>query len=417
MAIKLRSRAYIYMIVSLFTGAFLPIVLAKAKDVNIFQFFMLAYLVTIPMALLLVALTKKNDKVIEYLKDKKQLSIIVLVGFLSYIPIEFAIAYAERFVSASLATVVFRTSPLLMLVFIPPILKEKLSKSQILALLLAFIGIYVALTGGNLITFFSNPDLPIVVFLIVAALGYALSGVLSKKYTFDMESAVLLFNTSLFVLFTALFLLGGAQATRITTYDMLAILYVSVANNIIGFYMYFSALRILKTTFVTNFFFLSPFITFLFANLILGESIKLYYILIAVLVAIGLIIQRFDKLGGAYAQRSNRDRFVIFDITGAFVDQAQSAIFDVIEKGGRVLAVKLRSRHYKNIKKVIEAGNYDQVYTNLDESIKNEAKTFIEDIMDPEKNEIIVMKAGEPEESENFFDSLHESLPENGKEL
>jgi drug/metabolite transporter (DMT)-like permease len=411
---NVRSKAYFYMITSILPGAFLPIVLTLVTGMNIFEFFMLIYLFSLPMAYALAKLTKNDDKLIAYVKDKRMLAKIAIVGLLTYPSYQFTILYAEHFVSASLATAVLRTSPLLMLLFLPTILKERLSKSQIVALGLAFLGLYVALTSGTFQLQTSVSDLPVLMLVALGALGYALSSVLIKKYMFNMESAVFIFLCAAFVLFTALFFLTGAQFTPITPTMIIVMIWVSLANNIYGLYTYYVALRLFKTTLVTNLYFLSPFITFLFAYFLLGEAIQPYYLAIAGLVAVGILIQKLDKVGGTYLAKKGRKMHnsVIFDVTGAFSESGNVSIITAIDKGGRVLALKLAKTCKDKLDELVNRGGYSGVFTDAHKEVIREA-SFIRDVVGAADGEMVVMKVGDPSESEMFFEALFSSLQPN----
>jgi drug/metabolite transporter (DMT)-like permease len=404
---------YALIAASMITGALMPLVLATAKAVNITEFFLFTYLIGIPFSALLVFITKKQSNLALYLKEPKRLGLIVLMGLLTYLPFNVAILYAEHFVSASLATVVFRISPLLMLLFLPTLLREKLSRSQVVALLLAFIGVYIALTGGQPTSILSNPNLPIVALLVGAALSYALSTLLMKRYAFDVPSELLIFNVALFAIFGTLFLLTGAPQSQISLSNIGAMFYIAVANNIIGFYLYFTAIRILKTTFVTNLYFLSPFITFLFAHFLLGEAILPYYLVIAALVAVGLLIQKYDKLGGTYAAKktSRRRNFTIFDVSGAFLNTGERAIVRILNDGGRVLAVRLPGEQKGAVQRLIDQNKdgYTNVFTSEHGPIGKEV-SLIKEIMGAEPNDMILMKVGSFDEGELFFGDMADKL-------
>jgi drug/metabolite transporter (DMT)-like permease len=411
---NVRSKAYFYMITSILPGAFLPIVLTLVTGMNIFEFFMLIYLFSLPMAYALAKLTKNDDKLIAYVKDKRMLAKIAIVGLLTYPSYQFTILYAEHFVSASLATAVLRTSPLLMLLFLPTILKERLSKSQIVALGLAFLGLYVALTSGTFQLQASVSDLPVLMLVALGAVGYALSSVLIKKYMFNMESAMFIFLCAAFVLFTALFFLTGAQFTPITPTMIIVMIWVSLANNIYGLYTYYVALRLFKTTLVTNLYFLSPFITFLFAYFLLGEAIQPYYLAIAGLVAVGILIQKLDKVGGTYLTRKGRKMHnsVIFDVTGAFSESGNVSIITSIDKGDRVLALKLAETCKDKLDDLVNGGGYSGVFTDAHKEVMREA-SFIRDVVGAADGEMVVMKVGDPGESEMFFEALFSRLQPN----
>ncbi|MGA3060487.1 MAG: EamA family transporter [Candidatus Bathyarchaeia archaeon] len=407
---KIKTKAYAYLVTSLFTGALLPIVLTLAKGTNIFQFFMLTYLFLIPFALVL-AHSKGSSKIIKaYLSNGKILAIIAAIAFLTYVPIQFVILYSEHYISASLTTAVFRTSPLLMLIFLPTVLREKLSKSQVIALVIAFLGVYIALTQGTFYISVEQNDLPIIIFLIFAALAYALGSTLSKKYVFDMPSSILLFNVFMFFLFAFLFVASGIQVAPISLGLAFAIIYISLVSNIAGFYMYFTSLRMLKTTLVTNTYFLSPFITFTFALLLLGEVIQPYYLAVAALVAVGIIIQKFDKIGGTFLMhRKIRTVNSVLDVTGIFTETIDAVIREVIKNGGHVLAMKLDNTYKSIIDEVASEGMYANVFTDKLDALRYES-SLVRDTLGARENEMVIMKAGEPGKGEDFFNALTEGV-------
>ncbi|MEM0094850.1 MAG: EamA family transporter [Candidatus Micrarchaeaceae archaeon] len=417
---RIKTKAISYLLLSLFTGALMPIMLDLAKGMNLFEFFMLTYLIATPFALLITKAAGRRNDAVAMLKDKKMLGLTVAVGLLSYLPIGFFIMFAERFVSASLATVVFRTSPLLMLIFLPILLKERLSINQIAALLLAFVGIFIAMSAGGF-SISGGPDALIILFLAFGALAYALGGVLAKRYMFDMASGISTFNISLFVLFAALFAATGFRFSPLNLAEIIAIVYVAVANNVIGFYTYFIAFRSLKTTLVTNTYFFSPFLTFLFAGLILGEAIKVYYIIIALLVIAGLLIQRIDVKGGTYAQKQKNRVVTIFDVTSAFTGTNEPAIYDVIKSGGRVLAIKMRNDNYNDAKNMTlqdsEFSKYGAVIFGDGDGkfLGAEEKNYVREMLGAGEDESVIMGAGKTDEIEELLTRIGERIGMEGE--
>ena len=403
---QIKTRGYAALVFGLVTGALVPIVLELATQMSLAEFFLLTYAIGTAFAMLLVFATGKQHEAASCFRQPGKFGLIALIGLLTYLPFGAAILFAERYVSAALATVVFRTSPLLMLIFIPVILRERLSKSQVVALTLAFVGIYVALTGGQLGIVFSNPDIPVLLMLVLAAGGYAIASLLMKKYIFDMPSELLIFNVSAVALFGVAFVATGAVLSPIQPGYVLAMLLVA-GDNVIGFYTYFYSFRLLKTTLVTNVYFLSPFLTLLFAGLLLGEAIQPYYLLIAVLVTAGLVIQRFDTVGGTYkAAKPQRTRnFVIFDVSGAFADTGEAGIASTLNDGGRILAVSLPARHRETVVQRLAQGGYSNVFTSEHSGIANEV-AFVKDMIGSKPEDMVLLKAGTFEEGEDFFGDM-----------
>jgi drug/metabolite transporter (DMT)-like permease len=369
------------------------------------------------MSFAFIFLTHSTKKLVAVLRDKRLLAISILISLLVFLPIEFGIAYAEKYVSASLATVIFRTSPLLMLPLLPLMLREKLTKYQIGALTLAVLGIFIGITGGTFNTVFLNASFYAIMFLVVLAFLYALSNVLIKKYLIDMGVILAIASVCLAVLFSTMYLISGHAIGSISVQDLAAIVFLGAFSNVIGYYMYFTGLRILKTTFVTNLILLSPFITFVFANVFLGEAIQPYYVIIALFVAAGILIQKFDVLGGTYLARKKsgaRNKFLIFDVSGAFVNTGETAISGAIRSGGRVMAVKLDGKHRDAINDFVKSRNDNTIFIGKKSAIAKEYD-FCKEILGAGDSDMIIMKAGDTKDGERFFDSMAQFIDGSGR--
>jgi drug/metabolite transporter (DMT)-like permease len=401
-----------YLVLALVLGSLVPVMLKIAsQNINIYEYLLITYLVAVPASFIYILARGKLGRLIDGIRNVKEFAFIALLGLLNYGMLEYGLTYAEKFVSASLATVVYRTFPILMLIFLPVMLRERISKYQIIALLLGFAGIYIAVTGGSL-SVFSHSNGLIIGLIIAVALASAFVSVAIKKYSFDMEIAMFMFNLATLVFFAALFFAVRAPMQPINGAALMSILYVGIIYNVFVGLMYYGALRMIKTTFVTNIYFLSPFLTFIFSWIMLGEQIYFYYIAIAVLVAVGLAIQKFDKLGGTYTSKDKAlDEYVFHDVTSAFINTDVPLLYNVIKSGGRVLAVKVAKDYYKNIRGRIR-GNYGNhgnafIYTDGNRRlISSEQCEFVKDIMGAETDEMVLMSAGVPHESERALSGI-----------
>ena len=404
---EIKLRAYAYLVASLLIGSFTPALLVLTQGTNVFELFLLASIISIPIGMTLVIKNKKVSELAGLLKNKKTIFSIALAAVLMYVPYEYGIAYAEHFISASLATVLFRLNPLLMLVFLPFFLRERLSRRQFLALGLAFVGILIGVSGGNPANLLGNPNILIIAFVALLAFGYAFANVIIKWQMFDSD---LFLSASAFVLaifFSLLFFGYGAHFVPLTNIDIAIIFYLAITN-IFSFYMYMHALKVLKTTVVTNTFLFSPFLTFLWASALFAQAIQPYYIAIGVLVSVGIVIQRSDKLGGSYVSKKAMTsyKFVIFDVTGAFSGTTDTNLNDIIKTGGRVLATKVDKAHHHYILSLAQSDRFTNVLTGTESYIAKEAE-FTKDVLGLSDNEALVIKAGSNEENELFFDELN----------
>lgn len=391
--------AHIFLICSILLGAMVPVALGFGTDISIPEFLFLAAVVSTITTFVIAFAKEKLRLIVSYMKNPRDLGILVAIGLLQYAVWGFGFLYAERVVSVALAAAVYRTSPLLMLLFIPYFLRERITKFQIAALVLAFAGLYFALSGGNiLINGLSNA--PIMGLLFMVALSSAFTSVMLKKYMFEISSSMFVFSLANMFFFGALLLSGSFSFTALKMTDLLGILYMGVIGNALLGIIYYSALRMLKTTFVTNLYFLSPFITFIYSAIIFGEAIQPYYILIALLVGTGLLIQKFDLTGGKYVSRTKG--LVFFDVTSAFINTQEERIQKVIKNGGKVLAVKLHAKHREKVSLAMVSNTNVKVhlFTELDGLVKNEESLFIREIMGADEEEMILMAGGNSKDSE-----------------
>ncbi|MDE1850856.1 MAG: DMT family transporter [Candidatus Micrarchaeota archaeon] len=408
---QISTKAYIYLFASLLIGSFTPVLLVLTIGTNAFELFLLASLFSIPVGLALLVKKNKLPALAGLLGNKKRLFYIALAALLSYVPYQYGIAYAEHFISASLATVLFRLNPLLMLIFIPFLLNERLSKSQMAALGLAFTGIIIGVSGGNLSGILGSANLPIIGFVIMLAVGYALSNIIIKREMIDTE-LYLAGSAFALTLFYAIFFVGsGAHFVALSALDIGIIAYLAITN-IFGFYMYVHALKVLKTTIVTNTYLLSPFFTFVWADVLFGTPIKIYYLAIAVLAGIGIVIQRQDKVGGSYRSSKRgapKHNFTIFDVTGAFGGDGQGTVKDIVRSGGRVFATKVHKDHAHHIAAMIDDSRFANAYSGSEGFISNES-AFVREILGVQKDEAMVIKAGAVPENDAFFDELNQRI-------
>ncbi len=420
---KIKTIANSYLVLALLTGALVPVMLdIGGASMPIPEFLFLTYLFAVPASLVFVLMNGKREKLVAMLKNRKDLAVVSVIGILNYFFLEYGLTYAEKFVSASLATVIYRSFPIIMFLFLPFVLRERVSRVQVIALALAFFGFLIAFTGGNLTFGVSAADGYIILFLIFITVMSALSSTLVKRYVFDMESSMFVFNLANFFVFAIMFatsLGSGVSIALPSTGALLAILYVGIVYNVLTGFMYSSALRMIKTTLVTNFYFLSPFITFGFAALILGEPIKFYYLIIALFVSAGIIIQKFDKVGSSYLSREEKKlKYLIYDISSAFVNTKDRKVYGLLKGDGRVLAVKVEKGWHGRIDNLVagmkNGGSDDyinmvSVYTDLNrDRVSKEESTFIRDIMGVKDNETALICAGKPEHGERFFNDLAE---------
>ena len=399
-----------YLAVGIIIAALWPVFLNLATGMDIYEFMFLEYLISVPSSVLLVFLFKKQKGLLEVLRNKKMLGIVALISLLNYGFQDFGMLYSEHLISPSLASVIFNSYPIMMLLFLPVLIKEKVSRYQIVALGLGFIGISIILAGG-LTSSLQGVNVIGVILALGVALTTALSLSLVKRYVVDIQNAIFFFCSFSLVMFTITFFLAGMPAYPISYTEMLAVLYTGIIYSVIFGFIYYMALNTLKTTIVTNFYFLAPFLTFAFSYLFLGEQIPSYYVLTAVLISAGILIQKFDKIGGTFKPDDETEfkEFLLYDVTGVFTETREDSIRTAIKEGGRVLATKLDRIHKGLIEDLSSSGSYSKIFTERNDEIMEEAP-LVRNIVHAGEGEIIVVKAGGKDDVMIFFRALSKKI-------
>ena len=129
--------------------------------------------------------------------------------------------------------------------------------------------------------------------------------------------------------------------------------------------------------------------------MILGTQFKAYYLYALALILGGLFIQnRYSKMAPKYIGAKHRTKLPFYDVTGAFIENTHPHIEPHIRGNGRVLAAKLKASDYTGIENKDKHSCF--VFTNKEppESVRREELRFIEEILAPEQDEIVVMAAG-----------------------
>ncbi len=406
---NIRKLANGYLVVGVIIAALWPVMLSLAKNVNVYEFLFLENVIAVAAALLLIVITRKLTALRGIIKDKRNLGIIILVAMLSYVTPDFGMLYAEHFISASLASIIFRTYPILMLIFLPLILNERITKFQILALVLGFAGLFIAIYPTAGITLSGNALIGVALTLVVA-LATAASFAIIKRYIHETESALFIYNLTGFVVYSVLFIANGMPMQTISSPGWAAILYTAVIYSVASAYGLYYVLKLVKTTYLTNLFYFAPFLTFIFADLILGKSISLYYVVSAGLIAFGVLMQKFDKVGGSYASSSKTLSVVqIFDMTSSFVNSKEKDMADLIRNNGRVLATKIGRSHESAINEISKMSIAPKLMTNLEYRFANEME-IISELLGKKENELILLAAGEETECEKALESVFKRL-------
>lgn len=239
--------------------------------------FIIGSLILIPFAVGKI----KKDKLKISLKDIGVMSFLgILFICVSMILLQLAVKKAD---SPSLIAIIFSSNSVFSILFALIIVKEKLTKNKIIAIILCIIGVIVCAD------FSSGTNTVSVILAIIAALTFSLYSVLSQKFMTKLGSAV---QTSFVFILGSLFLLIGLIVTgadiipAFTVKNIGILTYLGLLVTGIGYWSYFKAIEKGGAIMGSLAFFikpiLTPFVTFFVNGIAL--DIKVF---VAVLFIVG----------------------------------------------------------------------------------------------------------------------------------
>ncbi|OGU12945.1 MAG: hypothetical protein A2X61_09160 [Ignavibacteria bacterium GWB2_35_12] len=176
-----------------------------------------------------------------------------------------------------------------------PILKQRIRVVNIIALLVSFIGVIVISTKGDIFRLkFSEP--------LGVALAVGSSLIWSLYWLFNMkddrDEIIKLFYNFLFgLIFIVIYLMVFSEIKIPPMKGVIASIYVGIFEMGITFVFWLKAMKFSETTSqVSNIIYLSPFLSLVFINFILGEKILLSSLIGLTFIVVGIIIQQFAKV-------------------------------------------------------------------------------------------------------------------------
>lgn len=298
------KKEYLYIMLSAFIFSTMEIAGKMISDqINPFQLnflrFLIGALILLPMAL--IDLKRKevsfNKSDLKYFVITGVLCVIVSMSFF-----QLAIVYAK----ASTVAIVFSVNPVFTVPFAYFLLKEQLSKSTIISLLISLIGVTFILNPFNI-----NSDLKGIVLAILAAITFSLYSVIGKMRSDKYGSLSLNCFTFLAgdMIMLALMLLSninsvaaGAKNHGLSIFanipityginygNVLTLIYLGVVVTGLGYLFYFLAMEKTSASTASIVFFIKPALAPILSLIILHESISTNTLIGMAFILIGSFI-------------------------------------------------------------------------------------------------------------------------------
>ncbi|MBD3215757.1 MAG: EamA family transporter [Candidatus Lokiarchaeota archaeon] len=229
----------------------------------------------------------------------------ILIASFSGITLFFFTQYsAIQIIGPSLpALFVCLLAPVIIAILALAVFNERINKLKIIGFIVATIGGFLLVTGGDIQTL--NPNTPNFLgyfYALLTPLLWAVYSIISKKVTKNISTIKFLeiisyfgtFELFLFVLFTgqlAVLLINSLNAILI-----LSGLYLGLGCHIFGYYIWTQSQHKIDSFKAASFLYVEPFITLMFSFLLQRqETILILNILGGIIVLIGVIIINFER--------------------------------------------------------------------------------------------------------------------------
>lgn len=248
-----------------------------------------------------LAIKKSRARNYRLLVERKDIPVLVLLAFTGvtffFIAQYTGIQMAGASVAAILVTLL---SPILIALLSTKILHEHLERKQILGIAVAAIGTLIVVAGGSLsITGGTEFFLGSLILLATPVLWtiYNLAG----KKTLEKYDSFLVagYVTALGGLGLIPFSLVDHSWNQILTMNLsgwVAVLFLSVACSLFGYFIWFYVLNQVGATVTSSFLFIEPLVTVLLAATFVGEELRLYTLAGGILIFLGVRLITHVKL-------------------------------------------------------------------------------------------------------------------------
>ena len=332
-------RPYAYLALAVLGYSLEPIALKTVtKTMSLGQInFWLCFFATLGMGAIVI-LERRVQLLFRY--SKRDLFKILTMGVVGMFVFNILIAYGFTFLPVAQANSIKYIWPVLMAILAVPIMREKFSINKLVGALFCFAGFIILVNGGFSLAF-SIDRLDAVLAVLGAAFCWALFNILQKKENYEAFTSVFIMSAFALLMFTPFMLAASPNLPTLAEFAALAYLGVIAFGVALAFY--FKALQTGDTGRIAALSYATPFLTLIWAALILGESIPWQYPFALALVVFGALLQLRAQGVPKLARQTHLPDSRLYDITPIFSGTRSQMVYNAMKGGGSVLATCIPS--------------------------------------------------------------------------
>lgn len=213
------------------------------------------------------------------------LAVLAVLSFLYYFLYSLSLSMTNP-VTASSINYLF---PVFITLLAVPVNRERMTVGKLLSVLLGVAGMVLIVTGGDF-TALKIDSVPGILLALGASLCWALFSTLGKQAEVDIVVSNFVYAAVAFLISTVLLLTNSGFALP-GPGAFAAIVWNSVMNFCVSYFLWFKALRTAKASFVASMSFITPFATLLFIALLLHEPITPANLIGLAIIVFGVAVQ------------------------------------------------------------------------------------------------------------------------------
>jgi len=193
---------------------------------------------------------------------------------------------AYKYTTISNSTLSYYFAPVFVIMLAPIILKEKITVTKILCVIMAMSGLFLIVSVGSNNAPGSYNHVIGIIYGLCAAVLYA-SIILMNKFIKNLsgfETTLIQLSIAALVLLPSIIYRGNLNLNKISSTAWIFILIVGVLHTGIAYLMYFSSIKELKGHSIAILSYIDPISAVIIASIFLGEAITLVKIIGGILI-------------------------------------------------------------------------------------------------------------------------------------
>ncbi|RXI97866.1 DMT family transporter [Anaerobacillus alkaliphilus] len=296
---KTKKTWLIYLMLALATSTWGSAFIAGKVAIESFEPATVAFFRFLGAALLLFPLMWYLERDIPK-PTKKDWFLFALLGLTGIALYNIFFFIASKHAPVIKSSLFIASNPVLIIILSAIFLKEKISRNQVIGLILALLGVAFIITNGHLEVFLTMGFEAIDAVLLGAVVCWALYSVIGrvvlKKYSSIVSTTYAVGFGTILLLPFALVETSFTDLADSTLSAWVAIGHMSVFVTVVSFIMYYYGIQQIGAAKASIFINFMPISAVVLASLILGEALTLPHIVGACFVLSGVTISTYKKL-------------------------------------------------------------------------------------------------------------------------